>query len=67
MNSFNPSFNQRSPLEALFDKIEHDLLALTTASIDGRNGAPRQTVDEFANEHLGHWRMPPRRRWGKQG
>ncbi|WP_036168969.1 hypothetical protein [Massilia sp. 9096] len=61
MNSFNPSSNQRSSLDALFDKIEHDLLALTTASLDAP-APPRQTVDEFANEFLGHWLMPPRRR-----
>jgi hypothetical protein len=62
MNSFNPSSNQRSSLDALFDKIEHDLLALTTAPLDTQAAAPRQAVDEFANEFLGHWLMPPRRR-----
>jgi hypothetical protein len=67
MNSFNPHFQPRSPLDALCDKIERDLLALTTASIDARNAAPRQTVDEFANEFLGHWSVPPRRRVGRIG
>jgi hypothetical protein len=62
MNSFNPSSNQRSSLDALFDKIEHDLLALTTASLDMPAAAPRQAVDEFGNEFLGQWLMPPRRR-----
>lgn len=70
MNSFNPHYPPRSPPDALCDKIERDLLALTTASLDARAAAPRQTVDEFANECLGHWRMPPRRpgkRTGKAG
>ena len=61
MNSFNRDSQPRSPLDALCDKIERDLLALTTASLDGRNAAPRQMVDEFANEFLGQWSMPPRR------
>jgi hypothetical protein len=61
MNSFNPSSNQRSSLDALFDQIEHDLLALTTASLDAQAAAPRQSVDEFANEFLGHWLLPKRR------
>jgi hypothetical protein len=65
MNSTNPHFQPRSPLDALLDKIERDLLALTTASLDARSAAPRQTVDEFANEFLGHWSMPPRR-WVKR-
>lgn len=63
----NPPSQPRSPLDALYDKIEHDLLVLTTASLDGRSAAPRQTVDEFANEFLGHWSMPPRRRTVRKG
>lgn len=67
MNSFNSHQQPRSPLDALCDKIELDLLALTTASLDARNSAPRQMVDEFANEFLGHWSIPPRRRWDGRG
>jgi len=67
MNSFNPHFQPRSPLDALCDKIERDLLALTTASLDARSAAPRQMVDEFANEYLGHWSMPPQRRVKRTG
>jgi hypothetical protein len=67
MNSFNPSSHQHSALDALFDQVEHDLLALTTASLDAHAAAPRQTVDEFANEFLGHWLLPPKRRLGRLG
>lgn len=67
MNSFTPPFQPRSPLDALCDQIERDLLALTTASLDARHAAPRQTVDEFANEFLGQWSMPPRRRVKRPG
>jgi len=66
MNSFTPPFQPRSPLD-LCDKIERDLLALTTASLDARNAAPRQMVDEFANEFLGQWSMPPRRQARRTG
>ena len=45
----------------MFDQIERDLLALTTAPLDVGDGTARVCVDEFANEFLGHWRMPPRR------
>jgi hypothetical protein len=65
MNSFNPPSPQRSSLDALFDKIEHDLLALTTAPLDVQGASPRQAVDEFANEFLGHWLLPPRQRLGR--
>jgi hypothetical protein len=70
MNSFNPPYQPRSPLDALCDQIERELLILTTASLDARGAAPRQIVDEFANECLGHWSMPPRRparRTGSRG
>jgi hypothetical protein len=63
MNSTNHSPQERSACEALFDQVERDLLALTTVSLDLNEGAPRLCVDEFANEFLGHWSMPPRRRW----
>jgi hypothetical protein len=62
MTSFDPPFEPPSALDALCDKIELDLLALTTASLDARNAAPRQLVDEFADEFLGQWSVPPRRR-----
>jgi hypothetical protein len=45
----------------LFDQVERDLVALTTAPLDLGDGAPRICVDEFANEFLSHWSMPPKR------
>jgi hypothetical protein len=64
MNSTNHALHQRSATEALFDQIEQDLLALTTAPLDDRTGAPRQCVDEFADDFLSGWSMPPRRMHG---
>lgn len=62
MKSLPPNPHPYGQLEALIDRIEQDLLALTTASLDPRNGPPRQPVDEFANEFLGHFVIPPRPR-----
>jgi hypothetical protein len=47
-----------SASDALFDKIEQDLLALTIAPLDGRAGAPLQSVDEFADDFLSAWSLP---------
>jgi len=62
MNSTNHSPQEHSACDALFDQVERDLLALTTVPLDAGDGAPRVCVDEFANEFLVHWSMPPRRR-----
>jgi hypothetical protein len=48
--------------DALFDQIEGQLRALTTAPLDTRAVLPRRCVDEFANEFLSHFSMPLRRR-----
>jgi hypothetical protein len=48
-----------SASDALFDKIEQDLLALTIAPLDGRAGAPLQSVDEFADDFFSAWSVPP--------
>jgi hypothetical protein len=52
------SIHEFSASDALFDKIEQDLLALTTAPLDGRAGAPLQSVDEFADDFLSAWSLP---------
>jgi len=62
MNSTNHTPQERSAHDALFDQVERDLLTLTTAPLDAADAAPRLCVDEFANEFLSHWSMPPRRR-----
>jgi len=62
MKSTNHTPHERSACEALLDQVERQLLALTTAPLDARAGSPRECVDEFANEFLGHWSLPPRRR-----
>jgi hypothetical protein len=61
MNSTNHSPQERSAYDALFDQVERDLVALTTAPLELGDGAPRICVDEFANEFLSHWSMPPKR------
>jgi hypothetical protein len=53
------SLHECSAPDALHDKIEQDLLALTTASLDGPAGAPRQCVDEFADDFFSYWSTPP--------
>jgi hypothetical protein len=62
MNSTNHTPQEHGAHEALFDQVERQLLALTTASLDVSDGVARVCVDEFANEFMAHWRMPPRRR-----
>ena len=44
------SLQEYSAADALFDQIEQDLLALTTAPLDTRAGEPPQCVDEFADD-----------------
>lgn len=51
-------FNGAAP-EALFDQIERDLVALTTAPLDDEL-VQTQVVDEFANEFLMDWTKPPK-------
>jgi hypothetical protein len=46
--------------EALFDRVEHELVALTTAALDEDELVPTQVVDEFANEFLSDWTRPPK-------
>jgi len=62
MNSTNRPLNQYGAHDALFEQVERDLLALLTAPLAAPSTAPRECVDEFSNEFLGHWSMPPRRR-----
>jgi hypothetical protein len=62
MKSTKHPYDQCSAPDALLEQVERDLLALTTVPLDIRDGEPRQCVDEFANEFLIHWSMPPRRR-----
>ena len=52
MNSPNLHITQLSASDALFDDLEQELLALTTASLDEDDGLPGTCVDEFANEFL---------------
>jgi hypothetical protein len=52
------SVHEFSASDALFDKIEQDLLALTIAPLDGRAGAPLQSVDEFADDFFSAWSSP---------
>jgi hypothetical protein len=42
------------------DKIERDLIALTTANLDEAETVPAQVVDEFATEFLLLWGLPPK-------
>jgi hypothetical protein len=58
MNSPKLSSILRGAPDALYDDVEHDLLALTTASLDDEDGAP-PTVDEFATDFLLECRQPP--------
>jgi hypothetical protein len=46
--------------EALFDHLERDLVALTTASLDEDEIPPAQVVDEFATEFLMDVARPPK-------
>lgn len=62
MNSTNYPCFPAGAHDALFDHIECQLRALTTAPLDARDTAPRRCVDEFADDFLGYASMPPRRR-----
>lgn len=53
------SIHEFSASDALFDKIEQELLALSIAPLDGRAGTPLQTVDEFADDFFSAWTLPP--------
>lgn len=44
------SLPEYSAADALFDQIEQDLLALTTAALDCRTSEPPRCVDEFADD-----------------
>ena len=60
MNSPNLQPIQRSAHDALFDDIEHELLALTTASLDNDgDDVAAPFVDEFATEFLIELSRPP--------
>jgi hypothetical protein len=52
------SLQDYSAADALFDQIEQDLLALTTAPLDSRAGEPPQCVDEFADDFFSCWSTP---------
>ena len=60
MNSPNFQSIQHSAPEALFDDIEQELLALTTASLDNDgDDVEVPFVDEFATEFLVELSRPP--------
>jgi len=52
MNSPNLQTTQHGAPDALFDDIEQELLALTTASLDEDGAVSGACVDEFADEYL---------------
>ena len=52
MTSPNLHITQLGALDAMFDDIEQELLALTTASLDEDETLPGTSVDEFANDFL---------------
>lgn len=52
MNSQNLHQTPGIVSEALLDRLEHEMLALTTATMDEQDERPRQIVDEFAPEFL---------------
>ena len=52
MNSQNLHQTPGIACEALLDRLEHEMLALTTATMDEQDERPRQIVDEFAPEFL---------------
>ncbi|MFK3736496.1 hypothetical protein [Massilia sp. TN1-12] len=62
MNPTDHFLSQVSARDALYDQIERELRALTIARLDGTDGAPRQVVDEFADDYPLCFRMPPPRR-----
>ncbi|MGJ7914057.1 hypothetical protein ACI48D_01065 [Massilia sp. LXY-6] len=60
MNTTRHTFSmvECSATDALFDQIEQELLALTTAPLEGRATEPPQCVDEFADDFFSYWSMP---------
>jgi hypothetical protein len=60
MTSPNLQFLLYGAPEVLFDRIERDLAALTTAPLDEEELVPGQVVDEFATEFLMDWTRPPK-------
>jgi hypothetical protein len=46
--------------EAIFDRLERDLVALTTAPLEDDEIVPAQVVDEFATEFLMDLTRPPK-------
>lgn len=52
-------YHEHGAADALFDQIEQELLALTTAPLEGRAEAPPQCVDEFADDFFSCWSRPP--------
>lgn len=80
MNSPKLQPTQSDARDALFDDIERELLALTTASLDEDEVLPGNCVDEFANEFLAELSLaepslaeprlpepggPPEKRWAR--
>lgn len=59
MTSHNLHISQRDAPDALLDVVEHKLLALITADLDGDDAVPAQCVDEFSTEFLLPWNTPP--------
>ena len=60
MNSPNLQPIQHSAPDALLDELEHELLALTHASLDDDGDElPAPLVDEFATEFLVELSRPP--------
>ena len=59
MNSPKLPLTQRSAPDALFDDLEHELLALTIAPLDDDELSTAPPVDEFANEFLVELSRPP--------
>ncbi|CAH0233347.1 hypothetical protein SRABI118_02526 [Massilia sp. Bi118] len=53
------SLQDYSAADALFDQIEQDLLALTTAPLDSHAAEPPQCVDEFADDFFSCWSPAP--------
>jgi hypothetical protein len=56
--NLQPNLYGASP-DALFDHLECDLVALTTAALDDDDIVPTQVVDEFATEFLMDLTKPP--------
>jgi hypothetical protein len=61
-----PRFPARA-YDALLDLVECQLLIAMTAALDVRDSIPRRCIDEFADESLGRFSMPPPRRFQSCG